>query len=250
MSDDSEISKNKPKKQPTGDYPSGYCRPPNNGRWKKGQPSPNPRGRPPKSKRPDDIVDRVATSLIEVVDGGKSRKVSKYEALVIKMSTDALKGDHRAMAAFLRTRSKYLGLPTPPSDEPGYAQTVSSVEQDESAGARNARAYAKKRADEGRRAIFNRVALRKIPVRDNGILKTMPIEEALWHKLYADSLKGDAKAMALLVRYQDKIGVGGVEPRRDGADDVQFIEFSLSLGERSVIGDDTEPALSEFDYEE
>jgi|GEM_PF-5693485 len=250
MSDDSEISKNKPKKQPTGDYPSGYCRPPNDGRWKKGQPSPNPRGRPPKSKRPDDIVDRVSTSLIEVVDGGKRRKVSKYEALVLKMSTDALKGDHRAMAAFLRTRSKYLAPPTPPSDELRHSQPASSVEQEESAGVRKSRASANKRVDEGRRAIFNRIALRQIPVRDNGIQKTMSIEEALWHKLYADSLKGDAKAMALLVRYQDKIGVGGVEPRRDRTDDVQFIEFTLSLGERTVIGNDTEPVLSEFHYEE
>lgn len=240
MSDDSETPKTKPKKQPTGDYASGYCRPPNDGRWKKGQPSPNPRGRPPKSKRPDDIVDRVSTSLIEVVDGGKRRKVSKYEALAIKMFADAVRGDRRAAAAVLRARCNYMRVLPPEESE--------SVEHPPVAP--GAHASAKQRAGEGRRAIFDRVASRQIPVRDNGVQTKMSIEEALWQKLYADSLKGDAKAMALVMRFQDKIGVAGVEPRRDGADDVQFIEFSLSLGERSVIGDDTEPVLSEFDYEE
>jgi len=70
------------KKTPTGDYPAGYCRPPLDKQWKKGGPSPNPRGRPKRSNDLLDIAKRVGGLRITLTVNGKPTKMTFNEAMV------------------------------------------------------------------------------------------------------------------------------------------------------------------------
>nr|WP_069623109.1 DUF5681 domain-containing protein [Methyloceanibacter marginalis] len=96
----------KPRKTPTGDYPVGYCRPPEATQWKPGQ-SAHPAGRPRGSKNEDTIVREVINRRVALSLGGKVRKVSLLEAVWTKIADDALKGNAKAQALILN-RSRLL----------------------------------------------------------------------------------------------------------------------------------------------
>jgi hypothetical protein len=100
MSDQSSPS-DKPKNQPTGDYGVGYCRPPLGTRFKKGQPSANPKGRP--KKQPPEPIDphQVLNSLVKVKDGDREIYITGTEALELQLVKAALKGKVAAIKRFL-----------------------------------------------------------------------------------------------------------------------------------------------------
>jgi Family of unknown function (DUF5681) len=60
----------KPKKKPTGDYPIGYCKPPESAKWPPGK-SANPSGRPPKIPTWEELVIGEACKPAKAIKGGK-----------------------------------------------------------------------------------------------------------------------------------------------------------------------------------
>jgi hypothetical protein len=72
----------------------GYRRPPKETQFKKGQPSPNPKGRPRKV-RPSSIDDEIARELdrkVTVQLDGKTKKITKRKAVAITLANKAAQG--------------------------------------------------------------------------------------------------------------------------------------------------------------
>lgn len=86
--------------------PSDEEKPENSGRWRKGQPSPNPAGRPPKEtpkksvEEPSDehFLDKPITIRI----GGEEKEMGLAEAVLATLVQKALKGDVASAQAVLR----------------------------------------------------------------------------------------------------------------------------------------------------
>lgn len=92
------------------EYEVGYGKPPEEHQFKKGQ-SGNPSGRPKRKRMrfAEDISEIFMRSLneeIEINVGGKSRKVTSYEAILLSLKARALKGDPRALKLYLEQAQK------------------------------------------------------------------------------------------------------------------------------------------------
>lgn len=71
----------------------GYGKPPKHSRFKKGQPSPNPNGRPRKTPSFLDHVDAELRTKVTIKENGRKRRPTK-EALIAKQVVNgAVKGD-------------------------------------------------------------------------------------------------------------------------------------------------------------
>ena len=83
--------------KPTADYEVGYGRPPTHSRFKPGE-SGNKAGRPKVLKKRDIARDIQAIFTREVIvrDGGRTRRVPSFVALVQKSLVDAINGDKKA----------------------------------------------------------------------------------------------------------------------------------------------------------
>lgn len=91
----------KKSKRADADYEVGYCKPPKARQFKKGE-SGNPRGRPPKSKNMNTLLDEELDRLITLRDGNGVRQISTREAIVKQMIQGALKGDLRQLQFLFR----------------------------------------------------------------------------------------------------------------------------------------------------
>ncbi len=78
------------------DYPVGYRKPPVKSRFAKGV-SGNPAGRPRGSRQMRKSLKAVLAEKITVNEGGRTFKISKYEALHSILVSAALKGDLKAL---------------------------------------------------------------------------------------------------------------------------------------------------------
>jgi len=76
----------------------GYGNPPKEHRWKKGDPSPNPSGRPPKDQTKGYRLSKVASRPIQMTVGGRKRTVTTIEAIVLIVKMKAIENDPRAIA--------------------------------------------------------------------------------------------------------------------------------------------------------
>ncbi|MCC5989240.1 MAG: hypothetical protein JJT95_16325 [Pararhodobacter sp.] len=88
-------------KMQDADYEVGYGKPPKARQFKKGL-SGNPRGRPPKSKNMNTLLDEELDRLITLRDGNGVRQISTREAIVKQMIQGALKGDLRQLQFLFR----------------------------------------------------------------------------------------------------------------------------------------------------
>jgi Family of unknown function (DUF5681) len=81
--------------RPPGDYEVGYCRPPREHQFKKGEASRNPKGRPRGANRP--ALDLVAALMqpVTIRMKGKERKVPYPEAMIQALQGEALMGEPR-----------------------------------------------------------------------------------------------------------------------------------------------------------
>lgn len=91
----------------TKKYTVGYGKPPENTKFKKGQ-SGNPKGRAPASKSLKSALRAELSQRISITEVGKTRKVSKMEALAKRLTAQALKGDARALVELLRQINIHL----------------------------------------------------------------------------------------------------------------------------------------------
>jgi len=92
----------------------GYRRPPPSHRFKKGQ-SGNSRGRPKGRKTFSALFDEVLGKTIRVREQGRWRHISKAEALAKVALHAAIKGNARALNAFIVLAEK-AGILTPPPE--------------------------------------------------------------------------------------------------------------------------------------
>ena len=92
----------------SADFEIGYKRPPKHSQFAPGQ-SGNPRGRPKGSVSLSSIASRLARQPMVIKQGGRSRRVPRYEALLLTLWMEALRGDYKA-AAELRQALRDAGL--------------------------------------------------------------------------------------------------------------------------------------------
>jgi Family of unknown function (DUF5681) len=104
------MASNKQKRQPTGDYKVGYCRPPAQHRFRPGQ-SGNPTGerKAGSGKTLAEELKEVAATKVTIRDGGKTRKVSLVTANLLAHAMSGAKGDARSAAFFFKEGQK-MGL--------------------------------------------------------------------------------------------------------------------------------------------
>jgi hypothetical protein len=95
-------------------YEVGYARPPKKTQFKPGQ-SGNPKGRPKGAKNEATILKGILNRRLEIREAGRARKISVLEAMLLKFTEDALKGNTKS-AVFLLNR--YRGFDGPET-EPG-----------------------------------------------------------------------------------------------------------------------------------
>jgi len=82
--------------EPGDGYDVGYGKPPRETQFSKGV-SGNPKGRPKGSKNIATRFNEIASGLITVTEGGKTRTMTRLDAVLYQQMNSALKGDHRAI---------------------------------------------------------------------------------------------------------------------------------------------------------
>jgi hypothetical protein len=88
------------------DYEVGYGRPPRERQFRKGV-SGNPKGRRTGSKNIVTLFNEIASELIPVTEGSKSRTVTRLEGVLRIQMNSALKGDHRAIKETLQMQRAF-----------------------------------------------------------------------------------------------------------------------------------------------
>lgn len=89
------------------DKPVGYCRPPADTQFRKGQ-SGNPKGRPKNSRNVKTSVRELANRRFEVVENGKRRKMSMIDLMLHKLTEKALASDLPAIRKMLELFAEHL----------------------------------------------------------------------------------------------------------------------------------------------
>jgi hypothetical protein len=82
------------------DHIARYQRPPRKGQFKPGQ-SGNPLGRPKGSKNIRTYVNEHLNKKIPIIEGGKTRKAPRAEAIAIQLVNQAAKGEPKGLAAIM-----------------------------------------------------------------------------------------------------------------------------------------------------
>lgn len=93
----------------------GYCKPPKHTQFKPGR-SGNPRGRPKGAKNETTILREILNKRIAIREGGRTRKVSVLEAMLMKYVEDALKGNPKT-ATFVLNRYRLAEGGSPETSE-------------------------------------------------------------------------------------------------------------------------------------
>jgi hypothetical protein len=116
----------KAKRQPTGSYGVGYCRPPEATRFPKGR-SGNPRGRPKDSKNVATYLDEILQERISVRVGGKTKTMTKVEAVLHSIILKAMNGDPKALSSIIAL-ARAIGLLEPVANKQAGPSGVLLVE--------------------------------------------------------------------------------------------------------------------------
>ena len=82
------------------DHIARHQRPPRKGQFKPGQ-SGNPHGRPKNSRNIKTYIDELLSQTIPVIEGGKTRKIPRAEAIAIQLVNQAAKGEPKGLAAVI-----------------------------------------------------------------------------------------------------------------------------------------------------
>lgn len=99
----------------TDESAAGYAQPPGNTRFKSGK-SGNPKGRPRGSRNLGTDLNGLMTETVAVRENGKSRRITRQEAILLSLIEKAIHGDVRA-ASHLSSLLMKLN-PAAPANEP------------------------------------------------------------------------------------------------------------------------------------
>lgn len=253
MADDNESGKPpvKKTKKPTGDYEVGRGKPPKSGQFKPGQ-SGNPAGRRRRSvRRSAHASVRVARAMLWIVDGGKQVQVTAYEALLLKLCSEALKGNRRAQEQILRDKLKFARMQSDERDAEQEGEMPVTVRDhkgrvifDNGKKPKKKPRKTKKRIEsEAQKEVFDRVLARSVQVAEQGKARQITIEEAIWRSLFADALKGDVKAAAIVMRYIDTPASQRAGGTSDIIDADGMLHVKINIGKPPGLLDDDERRL-------
>ena len=78
-------------------YKVGYKKPPKEHQFRKGEPSPNPRGRRKKSRNFAILLNKGLQEPITITKNGVKKKMTAQEAITLTMIANAIKGNDRAI---------------------------------------------------------------------------------------------------------------------------------------------------------
>lgn len=118
------------KKKPDGDYTVGYCRPPEDTRFKPGQ-SGNRAGRPKKSKNIDLLIKAELEKTVPLTGDGRAKRITKLDALVMQLVNRAVKGDPKALQFIFAHLAKHRDVePFAPTDADDAALLAALVVPD------------------------------------------------------------------------------------------------------------------------
>lgn len=106
------------------DYAVGYGKPPKKGQFKPGQ-SGNPKGRPKACKNFSTVLVNELSERLTVKEGGKTRRLTKMEAVTKQLVAKALKGDARALGELFRQIKAYW-----PDEGGDGAESLPATESD------------------------------------------------------------------------------------------------------------------------
>ena len=96
------------------DYDVGYCKPPKATQFKKGQ-SGNPKGRPKGSNNLSTDVKAILKSSVAINEGGKRKKISTQQAMLLRLKEGALKGDAKSINQLVALAGAYNNETLTPS---------------------------------------------------------------------------------------------------------------------------------------
>jgi hypothetical protein len=105
-------------------YGTGYGKPPENTRFKKGQ-SGNPKGRPKGSRCFTTLLDRALNQRVVINEGGRRKSVSKLEAAFKQVANKAASGDPIALRLLL----PLLQFLTPKADQHTPTEQLDEADQ-------------------------------------------------------------------------------------------------------------------------
>jgi len=103
----------------------GYGKPPKSGQFKKGK-SGNPKGRPKGTKSLKTVVEKELGGKVLLKQNGKPKKVTKLEAVLMRLMKDALEGKARAQGEILKLAHLYL-----PEEGPAQGSDLPASDEDE-----------------------------------------------------------------------------------------------------------------------
>ncbi|MBC7799818.1 MAG: hypothetical protein H7Z10_04285 [Gemmatimonadaceae bacterium] len=101
-----------------GLYEVGYCKPPAQTRFVKGQ-SGNPRGASPGGRSLARSVERILNKRLSVTENGTKRNVTVIDGILMGLAQKALKGDHRTAKLLLEMQQ---WLPPPEQEDTKLAK--------------------------------------------------------------------------------------------------------------------------------
>lgn len=93
---------------PKSSNAGGYGKPPKKHQFKPGQ-SGNPKGRPKGARSFKTALSKELETKLEIKEAGKTKKVSKLEAVAKRLVTDALNGNAKALTELLRQLNLHFG---------------------------------------------------------------------------------------------------------------------------------------------
>jgi hypothetical protein len=102
-------------------YEVGYGRPPRAHQFKPGE-SGNARGRPKGAKSEATILQALLNRKIEIREGGRVRKITVHEAILLRCVDDALKGNVKTTSFLL---NRYAAM------QAGETQEIDEMSKDE-----------------------------------------------------------------------------------------------------------------------
>ena len=99
----------------------GYGRPPKATRFAPGK-SGNPRGRPKGSRSVGAVLKGIMSQKVTVSEGGRMRRVSRVELMLLRLVNDAARGDPRATKLALEFNDRY----SQPTEGGGQSEELSA----------------------------------------------------------------------------------------------------------------------------